>query len=305
MTVPSARLATPGFPTALRCSQFKSASTPQLRRARAAGCAGRRRPRDAPRPARSARSPRAPVRRRRPAGAHRPPTRCPGAQRRRRDRQREPERQPDAERQAPQATPHRATGGSKRYPTPQTVTSSCGRGVGLELLAQLAHVDRRRRCDRPTIPTALEELLARRAPGAGGRRTRAAARARARSGAPGGRRARPRARPGRSSARRSAASPARQRCRCRRAAQHGLHARDDLGGCGRLDDVVVGAEPEAAQLVAVLAARAEEQQRDVGVTPGCAGRARSPSRPGASRRASTQSTCCASSASTRRPRRRR
>ena len=55
------------------------------------------------------------------------PPRCPGGQRRCGDGQREPECQPDAQRQAAQATSHRPTGGSKRYPTPQTVTSSCGR----------------------------------------------------------------------------------------------------------------------------------------------------------------------------------
>ena len=48
------------------------------------------------------------------------------------------------------------------------------------------------------------------------------------------------------------------------AAQHRLHARHHLGRRGRLDDVVVGAQGQAAQLVVVLAAGAEEQQRHVG-----------------------------------------
>jgi hypothetical protein len=59
------------------------------------------------------------------------------------------------------------------------------------------------------------------------------------------------------------AAPAR-RAPVRCAAQHGLDARHDLGRRRRLDDVVVGAEGEAAQLVAVLAASAEEDQRHVG-----------------------------------------
>lgn len=48
------------------------------------------------------------------------------------------------------------------------------------------------------------------------------------------------------------------------AAQDSLDARDDLCGCGRLDDVVVGAEAEPADLVGVSATRAEKQDGDLG-----------------------------------------
>jgi hypothetical protein len=48
------------------------------------------------------------------------------------------------------------------------------------------------------------------------------------------------------------------------AAQHRLDARDDLRGRRGLDDVVIGAEPQPAQLVAVVATRGEKQQRQVG-----------------------------------------
>jgi hypothetical protein len=49
-----------------------------------------------------------------------------------------------------------------------------------------------------------------------------------------------------------------------RAAQDRLDAGDDLRWGHRLDDVVVGTEPEAAQLVGTAAAGAQEQDRDVG-----------------------------------------
>jgi hypothetical protein len=46
--------------------------------------------------------------------------------------------------------------------------------------------------------------------------------------------------------------------------QDRLDPLDHLGRCRRLDDVVVGAEPQAADFVAVLAARAEEENRHAG-----------------------------------------
>jgi hypothetical protein len=55
-----------------------------------------------------------------------------------------------------------------------------------------------------------------------------------------------------------------QAAACARAAQDRLDAGDDLRWGHRLDDVVVGAESEAAQLVGVAAAGAQEQDRDVG-----------------------------------------
>ena len=51
------------------------------------------------------------------------------------------------------------------------------------------------------------------------------------------------------------------------AAEDGLDAGDDLGRCGRLDDVVVGAEAEAADLVVVAAAGAQKQDRHLGGGP--------------------------------------
>jgi hypothetical protein len=58
------------------------------------------------------------------------------------------------------------------------------------------------------------------------------------------------------------AKPSRDAARAR-AAQDRLDAGDDLRRGRRLADVVVGAEPEAADLVGVAVPGAEEQDRDV------------------------------------------
>ena len=163
---------------------------------------------------------------------------------------------------------HRAPGGSKRYPTPQTVTSSCGsRGVGLELLAQLADVDRDRAAIAPRAPQQLEQLVApEHLPRVLGEDPQQLELARGQAHAALAERDLVRRQVDRQPAEAQHARRAAVAARCpARAAQHRLDARDDLGRRRRLDDVVVGAEPEPAQLVAVVAARGEEQQRHVGL----------------------------------------
>ncbi len=49
------------------------------------------------------------------------------------------------------------------------------------------------------------------------------------------------------------------------AAQHGVHAGDELGGRERLDDVVVGSEAEADHAVGLLAARRQQDHGHVAV----------------------------------------
>src|SRR5213076_810808 len=62
------------------------------------------------------------------------------------------------------------------------------------------------------------------------------------------------------------AEPMNRALRARRPgpSQDRLDSLHHLGRRRRLDDVVVGAEPQAADLVAVLAARAEEENRHAG-----------------------------------------
>ena len=157
-------------------------------------------------------------------------------------------------------------------------------GIGrvvLDLLAQPADVDGDGAAVAIASPDQLERMLAAEHLPRMLDRARAAARTRGRSCRTG--------RPATSTscaARSTSRRPKRSRPGrgSRRAAQDRLDAGDDLRRGRRLDDVVVGAEPEPADLVGIAVAGAEEQDRDVCVGPDPR-TAQTLTRPAASRRA--------------------